>query len=109
MTKLNVLIMCMQGMSTSVIENKMSQSAAQRGIDLKINAIATHQFKEFGVGESDIVVLGPQVKYMESDIRKKMNAQGAENIPLYVIEAQDFGMMRGDAVLTKILKILHKA
>ncbi len=103
---LKILIMCMQGMSTSVLENKMRDSAVSRGIDISLRAIPTHEFK--GVDDNDIVVLGPQVKYAEKDIRKKMDATGGEKIPLYVIEAQDFGMMRGDVVLTKILKVLEK-
>ena len=97
--------MCMQGMSTAVMEQKIIQSAKDKGIELSINAIAVNQFK--GYQGNDIVVLGPQVKYAEKDIRKKLDAtEEGKKIPLYVIEPQDFGMMRGETVLTKILKVL---
>ena len=103
---IKILIMCMQGMSTSVIENKMQAYADANGIEITMQAIPTHEFK--GVDDNDIVVLGPQVKYAQDEIRKKMDATGGKEIPLYVIEAQDFGMMRGDAVMKKILKVLGK-
>lgn len=103
---IKILVMCMQGMSTAIMEQKIQKSAEDKGIDLSIKAIAVNQFK--GAVGYDIIVLGPQVKYAENNIRKKLDEnEESKNIPLYVIEPQDFAMMRGEAVLDKIMGVLN--
>lgn len=100
-------LMCLNGMSTAVMEKKMMQSAVERNIEFTIKAIAQNQFRD--PEDADIIILGPQLKYAESDVRKLLDSkENGKQIPLYVIEPSDFGMMRGDVVLTKILKVLGR-
>ena len=44
----------------------------------------------------DVVLLGPQVRFMEADFKKKMEPKG---IPVGVIPMADYGMMNGAKVL----------
>lgn len=44
----------------------------------------------------DVVLLGPQVRFMEADFKKKMEPKG---IPVGVIPMSDYGMMNGAKVL----------
>lgn len=102
---IKALLVCMQGMSTAMMEKKIITSALERDIAIQIKAIAVNSFKS--AGDLDIIILGPQLKYAMKDFQKKLDAEGKQ-IPIYVIEPKDFGMMRGDIVLTKIMEVLHK-
>lgn len=98
-------LICLNGMSTAVMEKKMMQSATERNIEFSIKAMAQNQFRD--PEDADIIILGPQLRYAESDVRELMDSKEKDrHIPLYVIEPSDFGMMRGDVVLTKILKVI---
>ena len=48
--------------------------------------------------QSDAILLGPQVRFAEKDIKKMVK----DTIPVMVIEVQDFGMMRADHVWSKL-------
>lgn len=46
------------------------------------------------------------MRFAVDDIKKKIKAEG-KSIPVYVIEPQDYGMMRGDVVLDKVLEVIE--
>lgn len=104
---IHALLVCMQGMSTAMMEKKMLEAAQKEGVELDIHAIAANQLKD--VSGKDIVILGPQLKYAEKNIRAQLDETPVgKNVPVYVIEPTDFGMMRGDVVLKKIVALLEK-
>ena len=50
---------------------------------------------------TDVILLGPQIRFALDDIRKM-----APEIPVMAIAPQDFGMMNAPKVLDEILKEL---
>ncbi|MEK0405091.1 PTS sugar transporter subunit IIB, partial [Lactiplantibacillus plantarum] len=48
----------------------------------------------------DVLLLGPQVRYLESDFKKTLT------IPVAVINMQDYGLMKGDHVLQTALDLM---
>lgn len=100
-----IMLCCSAGMSTSMLVRKMVEEANQRGLDVDIEA--------YGVAEFDnqfpnyqVVLLGPQVKYMLKTLSEKAATHG---IPVQPIDPMDYGMQRGDKVLDYALALINAA
>ena len=65
-----IMLCCSAGMSTSLLMKKMIAEAEQRGLPVEINAYGVAEFAE-QVGHYQVVLLGPQVKYMQQDLQKQ--------------------------------------
>ncbi|CAM3138111.1 PTS sugar transporter subunit IIB [Streptobacillus felis] len=98
---LKILLICTAGMSTSFLVEKMKKEAEDRGMDVQITATPEASSSDF-VGNVDVVLLGPQIKYLENDIKEKFN-----NTPVGVINMMDYGMMKGDKVLDQAISMLE--
>jgi len=83
----------------------MQKAAEADGIDADIFATAAsdadNKLKE---KNPDILMLGPQIRYMLSDFQKKVT-----DIPVEVINMQDYGMMNGEIVLKEAEASMAKA
>ena len=51
-----------------------------------------------------MILLGPQIRHMLGDVQKVV----AGRCPVEVIDMRDYGMIRGDKVLAKALKLMGK-
>ena len=100
MTK--ILLVCSAGMSTSLMVNKMKDAAAKRGLEAEIWAVADAEAAN-NIGNADIMMLGPQVRFLES----KMKGIAGDK-PATVIDMVAYGTMNGEKVLDQALKILGK-
>lgn len=103
MSKLNIILVCSAGMSTSLLVSKMKKAAEDRGLDADIEAIASsiaeEKLKEIPV---DVLLLGPQVRFLESTYKEQFT-----NIAVDIISPQDYGMMNGEKVLDQALSLLE--
>ena len=99
---IKILLVCSAGMSTSLMVNKMKDAAAQRGIEAEIWAVGDAEAAN-NIGNADIMMLGPQVRFLES----KMKGIAGEK-PVTVIHMQAYAMMNGAKVLDQALKLLGK-
>lgn len=99
----NILLVCSAGMSTSLLVDKMRAVAKEQGIEVNINAIAEADLKNY-LKDANVLLLGPQVRYMLSKIKSMPETQG---IPVEVISTVDYGMMRGDKVLDTALNLIQ--
>ena len=63
-----IMLVCNEGMSTGVLTEKMKKVAAENNLEVDIRAVA-----EAGVEreweDSDVILLGPQIGYLEDNIR----------------------------------------
>lgn len=96
----NIVLVCMAGMSTSLLVNKMREAAAADGYECEINAYATSAVGEYG-GDADVILLGPQVRFQLDSIRKKFPDK-----PVEVINMMDYGTMNGKNVIGAVKTIL---
>ncbi|MCX9004520.1 PTS sugar transporter subunit IIB [Citrobacter portucalensis] len=96
----NIVLCCAAGMSTSMLVQRMKDAAQKKGVDVTIKAVPVAEFEE-NIATADIVLLGPQVKYEQQAIADPLGKKVA------VIDMMDYGMMKGDAVLDKALKLLE--
>lgn len=96
----NVVLICSAGMSTSLLVKKMKEYALSKNIEVNINAYPMSEISNWGE-TADVILLGPQVRY-NLDKTKKMFPQ----IPVDVIDMVDYGMINGEKVLMKAIKLI---
>lgn len=97
-----ITLVCAAGMSTSMLMAKMQQSAKAQGIEAKIIAMSEAKFDSYEE-PTNVLLLGPQISYLEEDLRKKYEPQGMK---VTVINMMDYGMMNGEKVLKDALALL---
>ncbi len=100
-----IMLCCSAGMSTSMLVRKMLVVAEERGLEVEIDAYGVSEF-DTQFPRYQVVLLGPQVKYMLGMLQEKAAAQG---IPVQPIEMMDYGMQRGDKVLDFALSLIEAA
>ena len=98
-----IMLACNAGMSTSLLVNKMQKAAAAEDEDVKIFATSADSIdQEIEQEHPDILMLGPQVRYLLKGIQQKVQ------IPVQVIDMKDYGMMNGANVLKTALAAIAK-
>jgi PTS system cellobiose-specific IIB component len=102
LTMKKIMLCCSAGMSTSLLVRKMEASASERGIEAEIKAFSASEFTN-EVGNYQVVLLGPQVKYMKKDLQKEADKYG---IKVETINMMDYGMQNGEKVLDFALELI---
>ena len=93
------LLVCATGMSTSLLVNRMKETAETKEIELQIEAHPVGQIEKYGEAADDIL-LGPQVRYELKNVKKMFLDK-----PVEIINMQDYGTMNGAKVLDTALKL----
>lgn len=94
---MKILLVCYGGLSTGIMKKKIEDVAAKEGTtDLEIKATAYSEASE-DLGDYDVYLLGPQIRYAEGDFKAKANGK-----PVLVISPQDFGMMNAANVWKQV-------
>lgn len=104
--KVTIMLACAAGMSTSLLVTKMQEAAQNKGIDAEIFAVSAGEAeKTIEDKQIDILLLGPQVRFMKQQFEDKL---ASKNIPVDVIDMADYGMMNGEKVLDSALKLIEQ-
>lgn len=99
-----IMLVCVAGMSTSLLVNKMQKAAETQGVEADIFAIAESEVdKALESKDVDVLLLGPQVRYLKSAFDKKYGSTG---LPMDIISMPDYGMMNGENVLKQALALI---
>lgn len=98
---LRTMFVCCAGMSTSMLVERVKRVADEKGVELDIHAAAEAEAKN-DLSQADIILLGPQVRYLESKFRKLLSGNDTK---LAVVDMQAYGCMDGEKVLTQILDL----
>lgn len=99
---MKIILVCNQGVSTGIVARKMQEAAKEQGIDLEIKAISDSEV-ETQATDCDVILVGPQIRYLEGKIREKMTA------PVKVIDMRDYGMMNGKKIFNDTLQFLKES
>lgn len=104
MEKRNILLFCDAGMSTSIMVKKMTEVADKHNMPFIISAHPIAKAVDLVKEKNPVIVLlGPQVKFMED----KMNKQLAEfNVPVEVIDSALYGAMNGEELMKNVIRTL---
>lgn len=97
-----ILLVCSAGMSTSLLVKKMEEAAKEMNVEAKIWAVGDAE-SDNNVGEADIILLGPQVRYLLSKMQDKVEGKK----PVQVINMMHYGTMNGKKVLEEALATLQ--
>lgn len=97
---INVVMLCSMGASTAMLAKKVRQAADKAGVEMRVAAYPATMANDH-VGEADVILLGPQVKYMLADIKRL-----AGDTPVETIGMQDYGMLRSENVFRQIMGIV---
>ena len=92
------LLVCAAGMSTSLLVNRMKETAETKEIEFQIEAHPVGQIEKYGEA-ADVILLGPQVRYELKNVKKMFLDK-----PVEIINMQDYGTMNGAKVLDTALK-----
>lgn len=96
-----ILLACAGGFSTSMLVERMKESARTQGVEVVIDAVAESDIAD--QKPFDIIMLGPQMGHAEGDLTAEY-----PNIPVTTIDMMDYGMMDGDKVLATALELMEK-
>ncbi|MBS4535454.1 PTS sugar transporter subunit IIB [Clostridium sp. D2Q-14] len=96
----NILLICSGGMSTSALVKKMQESADKRDIEVNIWAIGDAESQEESK-KADIILLGPQVRYLESKMKQRVDNKK----PVAIIDMLVYGTMNGEKALDNALEV----
>lgn len=101
-----IMLVCAAGMSTSMMVSKMKKAATEKGINAEVFAVsASEANSNLSSKEIDVVLLGPQVRFMKAQFEEKLAGKG---IPVDVIDMQDYGMMNGEKVFERALALSNR-
>lgn len=87
---MKILLACSAGMSTSLLEKSIGEYANSIGESIVVSAKPSNEALAI-INDFDIVLLGPQVKYMENQFK-----QAAKTIPVVVIPPHIYAMAKGE-------------
>ena len=99
---MKILLVCEQGMSTSILLTKMEKEASNRDIDITIGALPLSEAEKV-LDEWDVILLGPQIK----QAKMKLKLKGCK-VPIGVINDKTYGLMEGERVLDQALELAKK-
>ncbi len=104
MAKKTIMLVCSAGMSTSLLVTKMQKAAEAKGIESDIFAVSASDVdNNLANKDVDVLLLGPQVRFMKADFEKRLEPKG---IPLDVINMADYGMMNGEKILDQAITLI---
>ncbi|MGX8833367.1 PTS sugar transporter subunit IIB [Amedibacillus sp. YH-ame6] len=101
---IHIGMFCFAGMSTSVLVARMKECADNDGIECTINAYPETEVAD-KAKDLDIVLIGPQIKYMKKRIEALCTPLG---VKVMVVSNVDFGRMDARHVLDEAMKLLEE-
>jgi cellobiose PTS system EIIB component len=101
---MNILLCCAAGMSTSLLVSKMEKSALEQGETCRIWAVSGDTVRSH-IKEADVLLVGPQVRYMLPQLKKLGQEQG---IPVDVINTVHYGTCNGAEVLKHAKQLINQ-
>ncbi|KZT77534.1 PTS system cellobiose-specific IIB component [Lactiplantibacillus plantarum] len=69
MKAINVLLVCAGGMSTSILMKKLQQYRDEQGVARQIKAVGLSAYEDV-YQDYDVILMGPQVAYRQSEVEK---------------------------------------
>lgn len=94
-----IVLACAAGVSTNMLVKSMRKAASETGYVADIEAFPVGELKRI-VGDADIVLLGPQIRFMADKVREMVDC------PICVVDMAAYGMMDGAKALAQAREVL---
>lgn len=99
-----IFLFCSYGMSTSLLASSMQNCANDHLLPIEVVAYPHGQLRKImETNRPDVIMLGPQVKYLLEETKERY---GSYDIPILLIDQNDYGMLNGEAVLKQAVKAM---
>ena len=99
---MKILLICANGLSTSILMNKMQKWGKEKNIDLEVKAVPMSEYlnvyKNF-----DCILIGPQISYQYNEIKAN-----AIDVPVEKISPMDYGMSNVENIMKQVKACLGK-
>jgi PTS system cellobiose-specific IIB component len=93
------MFVCCSGMSTSLLVKKVNRVAEEQGVTVDLFAMSEVEARK-DLQQADILLLGPQVRYLESGFKKALQGSPTK---VGVVDMLAYGRMDGEKVLQQIM------
>ena len=97
---INIVLVCNAGMSTSMLARRMMEAGDG---EFDVHAYSEQEYIKHA-DTADIIMVGPQVRYLMDQIKDKTN----NKIPVVSINPLAYGRMNAAEVLKQAKEILNK-
>lgn len=94
----NILLVCSSCMSTNMFVLRMIKSAKLMNFEANIWSSGSGNLEE-NVYKADIILLGPQVRYLFDKVKKMVNSKK----PVLLIDLKDYSSMNSKKILQECL------
>ena len=99
---MKILLICANGLSTSILMNKMQKWGKEKNIELEVRAVPMSEYlnvyKNF-----DCILIGPQISYQYNEIKAN-----AIDVPVEKISSMDYGMSNVENIMKQVKACLGK-
>ena len=99
---MKILLICANGLSTSILMNKMQKWGKEKNIELEVRAVPMSEYlnvyKNF-----DCILIGPQISYQYNEIKAN-----AIDVPVEKISPMDYGMSNVENIMKQVKSCLGK-
>lgn len=98
---LTITLLCNLGMSTSMLVDKITKAANDKGIQVDVDALPFDKASD-RIKRTDILLLGPQVRYLMAKFKKEYS----DTIPVIeTINMTDYALINGEKILKDALAL----
>lgn len=98
--KMNILLVCAGGMSTSILMKKLQKYSDARGMGDNIKATGLASYEDL-YKDYDVILMGPQVSYRQDEVKENTK------LPVAPIPPTDYAIGNSEAIF-KLAEKLYK-
>ena len=99
---MKILLICANGLSTSILMNKMQKWGKEKNIELEVRAVPMSEYLNL-YKNFDCILIGPQISYQYNEIKAN-----AIDVPVEKISPMDYGMSNVENIMKQVKACLGK-
>jgi PTS system cellobiose-specific IIB component len=106
--KIQVLMVCAMGMSSSLIEQKVAEVAASKGVEMELKAVDIPSIGRvnFEKDPVDMVLIAPQARFKIRSVTKAAEPFG---VVVVNMDPVAYGMIDGEKIFKQIMDTLQES
>ncbi|MGH1811675.1 PTS sugar transporter subunit IIB [Enterococcus entomosocium] len=99
---MKILLVCANGLSTSILMQKMEKWGKEKNVDLAVKAVPVGGYESV-YQDYDCVLVAPQISYKLDEVQN--NVVG---VPVGAINSIDYGISNVDNIIKYVNQIIEK-
>lgn len=102
MKKLNILLVCGSGASSSFMAVNMRSAAAKLGLEVTVRARSESEIETY-IDEIDVLMVGPHLAYILDDIKEYV---GDRDVKAILMKPEYYATLDGEKAIKHMLEIM---